>query len=188
MTSAEDPSERLGAGKRASVRARVVRINDVDSSCRRKHPCAHPAGRMESRRALGPRGDFRYYLDSRGCQHFNFEQRIWLKPSVQMAVTPVMTMALETLALNLLTHIFDGCGDTGRLHVASKDLLRFAKRFSTECLLTACPEGWVIPRNTIEEWLASKWSPVSSASDRVPTARRGNASPLGKTYPRWRAK
>jgi hypothetical protein len=157
MTRAEHPSVRVGAGKRASVRAPAVRINDVGSSCRRKQPCGRPASRMESQRALGQRGDFRYYLDASGCQHFNFQQTMWRKPSVQMAVTPVMTIALETLALNLLTHVTDGCGDRGRLRVASKGLLRLARRFSTECLLTACPEGWVIPRSTIEEWLASNW-------------------------------
>jgi len=165
MTRADHPSARVGAGKHASVRAPVVRIDDVDSSCRRQQPCGRPASRTESRPATGQRGDFRYYLDSRGCQHFNFQQTLWRKPAVQMAVTPVMTMALETLALNLLTQIIDGCSDRGRLRVASKELLRLAKRFSAECLLTACPEGWVIPRSTIEEWLASKWSPGRSAVD-----------------------
>src|SRR5208283_3432607 len=47
--------------------------------------------------------EFRYCLDRRGTQHFNFEQRVWIERSVAMAFTPVRTTALETLAINLLT-------------------------------------------------------------------------------------
>jgi len=52
-----------------------------------------------------PSGNFRYFVDRSGCQHFNFPQRIWLDPTIAMAVTPVQTIALETLAINLLTFL-----------------------------------------------------------------------------------
>ena len=44
---------------------------------------------------------FRYFVDSNGRQHFNFVQRVWLQPQVEMAVTPVPTVALTSNAVNL---------------------------------------------------------------------------------------
>jgi hypothetical protein len=156
MSHAEHAVERATVREPASVVVPAVRVNEPKSPRRRKRPCGSAQARLQSAGALKACDDFRYYVDSRGCQHFNFEQKLWRYPSVQMAVTPVMTVALETLALNLLAHITGTCGDGARLGVTSKGLIGLARRFCEQCLLTACPAGWVIPRSTIEAWLTSQ--------------------------------
>jgi hypothetical protein len=172
MTHAEHAAERGNAREPRSVIAPPVRIDEV-SSRPRKQPCGSPSVRLQSPRALGAGGDFRYYVDFRGCQHFNFDQRIWRNPSVQMAVTPVMTIALETLAINLLAHITGERGDGAHVGVTSKALVKLARRFCVQCLLTACPAGWVIPRCTIEAWLVSQRRLQSSAPNGIRALRRG---------------
>jgi hypothetical protein len=151
MTHAEHAAERRNAWESGAVIAPPVKIDELRSSRQR----AQPSGSSSSQ-TLSARGDFRYYVDSRGLQHFNFEQKIWRNPAVQMAVTPVMTTALETLAINLLAYTTPERTDRPRVCVKSKDLVRLARRFCAECLLTACPAGWVIPRCTIEAWLVSQ--------------------------------
>jgi hypothetical protein len=117
-----------------------------------------PAVRSKSRPGSQPAQnsrDFRYYVDAQGRQHFNFAQRVWLRASVDMAVTPVLTMALETLAVNLLTHMTRRHDCSAAVGVTSRRVLRLAPLFCSECLLTARAEGWVMPRATIREWLIS---------------------------------
>ena len=147
MTHADNAVGRGNARRSDSVLTPNVQIDEAGSPC----PQAPPP----STRTLTAHGDFRYYVDFRGRQHFNFEQKIWLKPSVQMAVTPVVTLALQTLAINLLARTVRECDDKTIL-ITFKRLLRLAKRFCAECLLTASPAGWVIPRSSIEGWLASQ--------------------------------
>jgi hypothetical protein len=89
--------------------------------------------------------DFRYYVDRSGCQHFNFPQRIWLDPTIPMAVTPVQTLALETLAINLLTAV----------GVTSQRALVLSGAFCADCLLGAPVEAWELPRASIRAWLDS---------------------------------
>jgi hypothetical protein len=183
MTHAEHAAERGSAREPGSVIAPTIRISEVESSRPRKQPCGSPSARLQSPRALGACGDFRYYVDSRGCQHFNFEQRIWRNPSVQMAVTPVMTIALETLALNLLAHIRGEPDDRARVGVTSKGLVRLARRFCAQCLLTASPAGWEIPRCTIEAWLVSQRRLQSSAPNGIRALRRGQGVVARKKKP-----
>ena len=71
---------------------------DADEASQRSRRASRPAG-------PGSGSDFRYFMDAQGRQHFNFVQRVWLHASVGMAVTPVMTLALETLAINLLNQL-----------------------------------------------------------------------------------
>ena len=147
MTRADNAVGRGSARRSDSVLTPNVQIDEAGSRC--------PQTASPSTRTLTAHGDFRYYVDFRGRQHFNFEQKIWLKPSVQMAVTPVVTLALQTLAINLLARTVRECDDK-TIVITFKRLLRLAKRFCAECLLTASPAGWVIPRSSIEGWLASQ--------------------------------
>jgi hypothetical protein len=148
MTHTDNALGRGSARRSDSVLTPNVQIDEARSPC--------PQAPLPSTRTLTGHGDFRYYVDFRGRQHFNFEQKIWLKPSVQMAVTPVVTLALQTLAINLLARTVRECDDKTIVVITFKRLLKLAKRFCAECLLTASPAGWVIPRSSIEGWLASQ--------------------------------
>ena len=66
------------------------------------YPVPHTP-RSHHPKALTGNGDFCYFMDRSGRQHFNFVQRIWLDPAISMEFTTVQTTALETLAVNLLT-------------------------------------------------------------------------------------
>ncbi len=126
-----------------------------------------PRSRERARRSLAgaPRrstrariagGDVCFYVDSQGRQHFNFPQRVWLYPSVPMAVTPIMSIELETLAINLLTPLTRERDYPAAVGVTSKRVRRLASRFCAECLLTAQSQAWVMQRSTISAWLASR--------------------------------
>lgn len=126
------------------------------------------AARRTGRPAGGDRS-FRYFVDSTGRQHFNFVQQIWLLPQVEMAVTPVLTIALETLAVNLLTLVSRRRDAPAAVGITSRRVLRLAPRFCRECLLTAHPDGWVIPRAIVQAWIASHGDGADAAVRR----RRG---------------
>ena len=119
------------------------------------------ANGTQSRRAIPARDgatpqEFRYCLDRRGTQHFNFAQCVWIERSVAMAFTPVRTTALETLAINLLALAAQpqdaraprGCNRTR--------LLPLARDFCEQCLLGAPQEGWVLPRPAIQAWMHAR--------------------------------
>jgi len=109
-----------------------------------------------------PRGDFRYFVDRNGCQHFNFPQRIWLDPTIAMAVTPVQTIALETLAINLLTFMTRERDYRAGVGVTSQRAIALAREFCADCLLGAPVEAWELPRASIKAWLESH-RPAGSA-------------------------
>jgi hypothetical protein len=98
---------------------------------------------------------FRYFVDSSGRQHFNFVQRVWLQPQVEMAVTPVPTVALVTLAVNLLTEVTRERDYVAVVGVTSRRVMQLASPFCDECLLTAHGNGWVIPRASVKSWIAA---------------------------------
>ena len=98
---------------------------------------------------------FRYFVDSNGRQHFNFVQHVWLQPQIEMAVTPVPTVALETLAVNLLTEVTRERDYVAAVGVTSRRVMLLASTFCDECLLTAQGNGWVIPRASVKSWLAA---------------------------------
>jgi hypothetical protein len=108
-----------------------------------------------SERAATADCKFRYFVDSTGRQHFNFVQQIWLRPQIEMAVTPVLTVALETLAVNLLTEVTRRRDYTVAIGQTSRRVMQLAPRFCHECLLTAQADGWVIPRASVRSWLAA---------------------------------
>jgi len=103
-----------------------------------------------------PNDDFRYFIDRRGRQHFNFRQRVWLDASVQMACTRGYSLALETLALNLLTMATRTRDCRVAVGLTSRRALLLAPSFSRECLLGAPDEAWVLPKATIRAWVQSQ--------------------------------
>jgi hypothetical protein len=72
-----------------------------------------------------------------------------------MAVTSITTLALETLAVNLLTQVTRERNFAVAVGITSRRVLQLAHRFCGECLLTAHRDGWVIPRATVRAWLAA---------------------------------
>ena len=182
MAHGEHTAERGSARESGAGIAPPVRIDDLKSSRQRAQPSRSPL--TSSSQAFSASGDFRYYVDSRGFQHFNFEQKIWRNPSVQMAVTPVMTTALETLAINLLAYCTPDRNDRACYCVTSKCLVRLARRFCAECLLTACPAGWVIPRCTIEAWLISQRRLQGPAANAFRVRQRSQAAVAREKKPR----
>ena len=119
-------------------------------ACRTEVACARRADRSP---AVDEK--FRYFVDSNGRQHFNFPQRIWLEARVEMAVTPVPTVALETLAVNLLTEVTRERDYVAAVGVTSRRVMQMAATFCDECLLTARGNGWVIPRASVKSWIAA---------------------------------
>jgi hypothetical protein len=91
--------------------------------------------------------EYRFFLDQRGRQHFDFEQTIWLDNTVGMAFTRVYSTALKTLAANLLALA---------LHKSPRAAIELAPAFSRECLMGAPDQAWVLPKSTIEAWFESR--------------------------------
>jgi hypothetical protein len=100
--------------------------------------------------------EFRYFVDRQGRQHFNFRQQIWLDVSVQMAYTRVYSVALKTLAVNLLMLVTPKGHYKGATRLSSRQAVLLAPSFIRECLVGAPDEAWALPRTTIEAWLKSR--------------------------------
>jgi hypothetical protein len=115
-------------------------------------------GRRRAARAVN--SQLRCIVDSNGRQHFNFAQRVWLRPAIPMAYTKVPSTAMTTLAANLLTLALEERGEHSESSLeaalAARYALALARQFSRECLLNAPDEGWVIPRAAIRAWLATR--------------------------------
>jgi hypothetical protein len=108
---------------------------------------------------LTSHGAIEFFLDPAGRQHFNFSQQVWLDPAVQMAYTHLPTTALRTLAVNVLTLITAERDYRAAIGTTSKRAIRYAQRFCDDCLLTASEYSWALPRETLEQWLASQQRP-----------------------------
>lgn len=143
----------------AAVRAAVAVRTKIDKPLRRSRASARRTRDLPSRRAAGARtagNHFCYYMDAEGRQHFNFIQRLWIRSQVDMAVTPVMTVALQTLAINLLAHVTHPESRACASALASNRMHELAHRFCLECLLTARSDGWVMPRASVAAWLSTR--------------------------------
>lgn len=93
-------------------------------------------------------GDVCFYADPQGRQHPDFPQRVWLYPSVPIAVTPRMSIELETLAINLSTPLTRQRDYRAAVGVTSKRVSRLASQFCAERLPTAQSPAWVMQRST----------------------------------------
>jgi hypothetical protein len=132
-----------------------VRIDVFTAATRRSTRRTREAARQRVFRSLPRTYEFRYFVDRRGCQHFNFPQTIWLNPRIQMAYTPIQTTALETLAINLLTLAIRGRDCRAPIGYTSKRAMDLVPRFCAECLLASPRNAWVLPRATIKAWADS---------------------------------
>lgn len=100
--------------------------------------------------------EFRYFVDRQGRQHFNFRQRVWLDASVQMAYTRVYSVALKTLAVNLLMLVTPKRNYQAAVRLTSRQAMLLAPSFIRECLSGAPDAAWALPRTAIEAWLESR--------------------------------
>jgi hypothetical protein len=146
--------ERVGIRSPGAVL--IPTVHEVAPHSRQMARRASPSSQRRAARAGSASGDFFFYEDSQGRQHFNFAQRIWLSPSVPMALTPVMTLELQTLAINLLTPLTRERDYRAAVGVTSKRVMRLADRFCAECLLTTDAAALLMPRSAIRAWLASR--------------------------------
>lgn len=145
-----------------------------------RHP--HPRKALHSihsgrRRASSRHGqsryvhdEFRYFIDRQGRQHFNFRQQVWLDTTVQMAHTSVYSVALKTLAVNLLTLVTRKRDYQAAVGLTSRRVVALAASFSRECLLGAPNEAWALPKASIKAWLDSRLRARS-----LPRPRRSGA-------------
>ena len=116
----------------------------------------HTSARQRRPKVRQRNDDFRYFIDRQGRQHFNFRQQVWLEASVQMACTRGYSLALETLALNLLTMVTRTRDYRAAVGLTSRRAVLLAPSFSRECLLAAPDEAWALPRATIRSWVQSQ--------------------------------
>jgi hypothetical protein len=100
--------------------------------------------------------EFRFFVDRQGRQHFNFRQRVWLDASVQMAYTRVYSVALKTLAVNLLTLVTPKRDYQAAVRLTSRQAVLLAPSFIRDCLSDAPDEAWALPRTAIEAWVESR--------------------------------
>jgi hypothetical protein len=108
------------------------------------------------RSALASRDhEARYFVDAAGRQHFNFAQHVWLEAAVQMAYTRIQTLALETLAVNLLSMVTTERNYEAAVGFTSRRAIVLAGAFCAECLRDAPQDAWVLPLQSIQAWLAS---------------------------------
>jgi hypothetical protein len=118
---------------------------------RRRSSCRHAQSKPSR-----PNDEFRYFIDRQGRQHFNFRQCVWLDASVQMAYTRANSIALKTLAVNLLTLVTRKRDYHAAVGLTSRRVVMLARSFSRECLLGAPDAGWALPRASIRAWLQSR--------------------------------
>ena len=148
-------------GPRPSERSIVTPTVLVDapspttSMALQKRRRTSPRSARSKRRAPSHK-EFRFFIDQRGRQHFNFRQRIWLEPSVEMAFTRVYSTALKTLAANLLALTICNDADQDGTEATFRNAVSLAPAFSRECLMGAPDWAWALPMATIESWLESK--------------------------------
>jgi hypothetical protein len=90
-------------------------------------------------------------LDPEGREHFNFPQTYTLKRGVRMGTTPTLTLAAETLAMNLLApFVIDADGPVRRARLRA-----LARVFAEQVLADAAGSDWRISRDAVRAWLAS---------------------------------
>jgi hypothetical protein len=161
---------RMSINYGAAIRSRrdgdrsVVTPTVLIDAPRRSHPrkalhSIHGGNRRTSSRQGQSRyvhDEFRYFIDRQGRQHFNFRQQVWLDASVQMAYTSVYSVALKTLAVNLLTLVTRKRDYQAAVGLTSRRVVALAASFSRECLLGAPNEAWALPKASIKAWLDSR--------------------------------
>ena len=90
-------------------------------------------------------------LDPDGGEHFNFPQTYTLKRGVRMGTTPTPTLAVETLAMNVLAPFMSDAQSAS----ARNRLRHLARLFAEEVLAHAAGSDWRISREAVRSWLAA---------------------------------
>ena len=103
MTHHSLTAERIGSRTPGTALTSSAWMDEAAPRSGKRAYRASRGGSGRSSTARNKRSDICFYVDSRGRQHFNFPQRVWLYPCVPMAVTPVMSIDLESPAINLPT-------------------------------------------------------------------------------------
>jgi hypothetical protein len=147
------PSDRRRPDAEHTVVSPLILVERSEKSQPRTRSNKSP---RRKQRVSSRQRDFRYFVDNRGRQHFNFKQEIWLDSSVQMAFTRVYSVALKTLAVNLLTLATDGRDLPAAIGNTSRSALMLAPSFSRQCLMGAPDKAWALPHATIKAWIASR--------------------------------
>jgi len=148
MTHHSSLVERIGTRPPGDALTCSVRMDEAGPQSRKR------AGSSLSgapRASVSPRDapeNVFFYVDPQGRQHLNIPQRVWLYPSVSMAVTAGKRINLEILAINLLMPLTRERDCRAPVGVTSKRERRLASRFCAECLLTAHSRASVRQRST----------------------------------------
>ena len=100
------------------------------------------------------------WLDKCHRERFNFEQQIWLEPTVVMGSRT--RGESEVLALNILTRLIPTRNVRALVGVTSKQAIRLAPLFVAECLPGRDPEWtrWTMPIEALRAWLATHREPA----------------------------
>jgi hypothetical protein len=104
------------------------------------------------------------WLDECRRERFNFEQAIWLEPTVAMGSRT--RGESEVLAVNILTRLIPTRNVRALVGVTSKRVLRLAPLFVDECLSARDAEctRWTIPIEALRAWLASHREPTRTGT------------------------
>jgi len=104
------------------------------------------------------------WLDECRRERFNFEQAIWLEPTVAMGSRT--RGESEVLAVNILTRLIPTRNVRALVGVTSKQAIRLAPLFVTECLAARDPEWtqWTMPIEALRAWLASHREPARTGT------------------------
>jgi len=104
------------------------------------------------------------WLDECHRERFNFEQAIWLEPTVAMGSRT--RRESEVLAVNILTRLIPTRNVRALVGVTSKQAIRLAPLFVTECLAARDPEWtrWTMPIEALRAWLASHREPARTGT------------------------
>src|ERR1700733_9088565 len=121
-----------------------------------------PGALRRSVSSRNARGDLFFYVPSEERQHFNLPQQLWLRPWVPMAVTPGMSLELETLTINLLMRVTCQRGYGASMGLTSKRVRRSASRLFAG-LLAQLP-AWVRQQSTPRQLVDSPHLPTRAMS------------------------
>lgn len=90
-------------------------------------------------------------LDPEGREHFNFPQTYTLKRGVRMGTTPTLTLAVETLAMNVLAPFVSDAASASARH----RLRHLSRLFAEDVLLLVAGSDWRISREAVRSWIAA---------------------------------
>ena len=146
MTDHSSTAERIGSRAPSAALTSSAWMDAAALRPRKRVNRSSRGAPREPCEARNAQRDICFYGDALGRQHFNFPQRVWLYPCVPMAVTPLMSIELETPTINLLTFLSRQCDYRAAAGISFERVRRLASRFCAESL--ARSGAWVRQRST----------------------------------------